>query len=206
MGAGYGAGANASMGFNAAGGIMQAGSSLIQGLAANSYYKQMASSAEAQARLGELAAERENEYTATAAAHEAAKLNSENAKIMAAQRAAFAANGITGSVTGEDLITDSLDSWSKDKAAMRYNTDVKQKETTKAARLNSINLESQAAQYRIAGKNAKTSGIVGAGAGLLNTAGMVAGQWYDYKTRYTRKTENQMPQNTGLVANPYLYA
>jgi hypothetical protein len=172
------------MGLTAAGGIMSAGSSIMQGLAADNYYRQMAASAQSQARLGAIAAEQENEYTAREAAYETQRLNADNAKIMAAQRAAFAANGLTGSVMAEDLIAGSIDAWAKDKEAIRYSAAAKQFETTKAAKINAINLNSQAAQYRIAGSNAKTSGLIGAAGGLLGTAGQVAGQWYQYKNDY----------------------
>jgi len=110
------------------------------------------------------------------AARDTLQLRREANRTIGSQRAAMAANGVSG-VTAEDVITDTLSEADIDASAIRYNADMK-----------TYNARVEAAGYRTKGAQAKASGDVTAYNTLLGTATSVAGSWLAYSQTSMGKT------------------
>lgn len=198
-------GAVGGMGAQALGGIMQAGGAYSGGLAQQGYYNAAAQNALAQARLGEIAAERQVAYDNDAAVRQMQEISRSGRQTFGAQKAAMAASGMDlSSGSAQEVFLDGLRAENEDLSAVSYQAERSAYEARLQARLNSIDAQSQATQARIAGKSAKRAGVMSAAGTLLSTAGTVAGQWYQYKQMYGQNAPGKWTQRDGAEFADYL--
>ena len=146
-------------GLMAAGGILQAGNSIAQGRAQSAYYNAQAQSALDQARLNEIAADRQVSYDMQAAAAQQQRVIEDERQSFGSMLAAMAAGGM------------STLSGSAQNLALSLN-----------AELATYGAQAQAAQLRSAASSAKTAGYIGAAGSLLGTASQLAWMYGQPKT------------------------
>lgn len=96
----------------------------------------------------------------------------QNARIQAKQRAAFAANGVVGD-TGSPLLVE---------AATAGNLEMGALETQRQGNIRAGQYRQQAELDRMSGKAARTAGNLNTAATLLQGAGSAASQYANYKT------------------------
>lgn len=163
-------------GIAVAGAGMSAFAPYQEGQMANKYYQSAADNNVQQANRV-LSTSAKNQNLVQDAAKEQGKLQSaESSRTLAAQRVAMAASGIgAGSVTGEALALDSYNKAKMDEAAIRYNADAKTWAMQNEATDTAWALNTQADQYRLAGRNAKKSGNIKALTSLLGSASQYKG-------------------------------
>ena len=175
----------AMMGMKALSGATSAYGAIAQGQAQQRYYNMSADAAEHQARLNEIAAERANlaEHRQMSAA--SALINEKGKRVFGAQLAAASASGADISASGSifDAISASARAEAADKSMLEYNASAARSERDLQTKLNNINLQNQAAQARLAGKNAKTSAYMNAFNGILQTGATMASTWYANKPK-----------------------
>lgn len=177
----------------AAGGISAYGQ-IQQGKSQSKMYRYQASLAQQQADITRKYAEEQKKSVQqaaeaqitgiqTQAAEESKNLSREISQLTGSQRAAIGYLGI-GGATAEDILNDTFTRSRADQAAIRYNANVKSWGVNEQARreiwsigeqakFNAFALESEAAQYGAAAKNAKRSANIGAFSTILETAGAV---------------------------------
>ena len=96
------------------------------------------------------------------------------AQLSASQRAALAANGITG-VTSEDITLDTANKAKMDEMAIRHNADLQSWSAKNQGIYENWQSQAQATQYDAAAKNAKKASKIGIFSTLLGGAAQVAG-------------------------------
>jgi hypothetical protein len=173
------------MGMQALSGAMGAYGAIAQGQAQAGYYDMQASAAEHQAWLNDIAAERANLAAHNQMSADYALISERGKRTFGAQRAAAAASGadVSNSASIFDVISDSARAESADKGMLEYNAAAARSERDLQTKLNKISLQNQAAQARIAGRNAKTSAYMNAFNGILQTGATVASTWYANKPK-----------------------
>lgn len=145
-----------------------------QGKANQRMNEYQAATNEAQADLVERNANQNITLTQDMAKNESKSLAAKTMEVQGLQKAALAANGVSG-VTAADISNDTISKADLDQQAIRYNADIKSYATKTDATNQSWALKSQAKQFRQAGKNAADAGNIAATSTLLNTATAVAG-------------------------------
>ncbi len=145
---------------NMAGGVFTALQQAQQGRQQQQYDNFLANQSEAQARAVGLQS-----------ALDTAQLQEQGNQLAARQLAAMAGNGVdVGSVTMQDILSDTAYKVSLDELAVKY-----------GANLQIQDLLNQANLQRYAGRNAAQTGRMSAFNTLLGTAGQVYDSWYQYK-------------------------
>lgn len=195
-------------------GLLQAAGAVTQGDAQSNYYSAQADSVRNQARLSELAAERQIAYDTEEKAGRIELLRGETERLVGSQLAAMAASGMSlTSGSAADLVADSLRSGRRDIAAVSQTYADRAHETRLAAKLASIDAEAQAKQLKISGQSARRAGWISAGGSLLGTASQVAMQYrpktparttgYDYDkdplAKNIRSAANKWPWRQGGI-------
>lgn len=100
------------------------------------------------------------------------ELATNQAEFNAAQQADAAGAGVSGG-TLEDISNTTYSKEKLDEMALRYNADTQSWETTESAKNANWAAQSQANQYKVAGKNAKKAGTINAFGTLLGTAASI---------------------------------
>lgn len=172
----------AAMGLQAAGGAVGAYGSMAMGKAQASYYGFLSNQSRLEGTLAKAAGERQAADIEKSAGYTEEILARNESKAMGAQRAAFAANGIAGSVTAQDIAKSSMTAAELDKEAVRFNADSKARAAVLQGDMAAFNYDSQATGYELAGANAMTAGKLNATATALGTSGSLASEWYRYKS------------------------
>ncbi len=164
----------AAIGLQVAGSAFAADSAQQAGKAQEGYYRYLASTSDANANLTELGGKVQSRSIQDAAAAEYVQ-NLRNVKrVEGSQRAGFAANGIAGSVTAEDIARDTNNTAKLDEMAITYNADTQSSEVLRQAGITAMNQRSEAAGYRMAGSQARIAGNRSAIASLIGGASSVA--------------------------------
>ncbi len=166
------------MGIQAAGMAYSAMSNYQQGIAQKNYYDYAATQSEKQAILAEKQGVQAADNARDVGAESTKSFKRQAAQLEGAQKVAIGANLGSGSKTAEQIVGDTFDKEKMDEMAIKYNADVEAWRAVNEANLKSFDLRSQAAGYRMAGKQAKKAGKIGAINDLLSGAGQVAGTWY----------------------------
>lgn len=157
-----------------ASGIGQAFSEKAASRAEAGYMDLLAQFAEGNARLVELAGERQASNVKDAAAFKFRSLLRDNARIRGTQRAAFAAKGTSGTVTAQDIARDTDARAQLDEDALRFNADSASEEILRTAGIEAFNLRTQAGGHRVAARNRRRAGDRAFFGTLLGTATSVA--------------------------------
>lgn len=173
MGAG-----GAALGLQAAGGAVGAYGAMESGRAQAAYYGFLGSQNRIQAQMAKATGERQASDIEQAAGYDQEIMARNAAKVMGAQRAAFAANGIAGSVTAQDITNDTLDKAALDREAVRFNADSKANAARLAGANAAFNYQTQSAEDAMAGTNAMSAARWNAAATVLGSGGSLASQWY----------------------------
>lgn len=142
-----------------------------EGKATDRYYQAQADANNQQARILENRAQRQSELIQDSAKAQGKQLAIENAQLRGSQAAILAANGIdASSVTGTDIISDTISKQKLDEATLRLNADYRSYETMEQGRFDAFKLNTEAQQLRMAGKNAKLAGRNRAFSTLISNA------------------------------------
>ena len=170
-------------GLMAAGGILQAGNSIVQGRAQSAYYNAQAQSALDQARLNELSADRQVNYDMQAAADRQQRVIEDERQSFGSMLAAMAAGGMsTLSGSAQHLALSSLRNRNRDLQNISTNAARAAYQTRLNAELDTYGAQAQAAQLRSAASSANTAGYIGAAGSLLGTASQLAWAFGQPKT------------------------
>lgn len=170
-------------GLMAAGGILQAGNSIVQGRAQSAYYNAQAQSALDQARLNELSVGRQVNYDMQAAADRQQRVIEDERQSFGSMLAAMAAGGMsTLSGSAQHLALSSLRNRNRDLQNISTNAARAAYQTRLNAELDTYGAQAQAAQLRAAASSAKTAGYIGAAGSLLGTASQLAWAFGQPKT------------------------
>ena len=150
----------------------------VQEATARRQYAEMQQKAIGEAALANISAEQ------VAAAEESRRLFGDVAELSGAQRATIGALGI-GGVTAADIAVSTFDKSQLDQLAIRYNANVRSWQISEEAKrgvwtigeetkMKAWSLESEASQYRLAGKQARRAAGIGVATTLLSTAASMA--------------------------------
>lgn len=169
------------MGIQAASAGYSAIASYNQGLAQKNYYDYAAKQSDKQADLAIQQGTQAADAARDVGAETTKSFKRQAARLEGAQRVAIGANLGGGSKTAEQIVADTFDKEKMDEMAIKYNADVEAWRAANEANLKAFDLRSQAEGQRIAGKEAKRAGKIGAINDLLSGAGQVAGTWYANK-------------------------
>lgn len=169
-------------GIQAAGAGLSAYGNYRQGIAQKKYYENQAAASELEANLTEKAGQQEATFAENEGASQGLALARKSAELRGTQRAALAGSGIAGSVTANDIATDTESKINLDKMAIKYNADLKAWKADQDARNRAHALRQQAIGYKIASKESEKAGKIGAATSLLGGAAQVA----DTTARYSR--------------------
>lgn len=165
-------------GFAIGAGAMSAMSAYSAGTASQAYYNNQAATLEANARLGEQAAQRQIKYDLQTAAQQVKNIRRAGRKNYGKQLVAAVASGQDlSSVSFQDVVLDSARAEQEDIDLIKRQAAHRADEMMLQAKLNTIDAQNQATQARIAGKLAKKSGRLNAYSSMLSTAASVAGMW-----------------------------
>ena len=151
-----------------------------QGQAQKRMYNYQAAVAQEQARQAELTAATNVKLTQFQASQDAKQLRRKYSLVYGTQKASLAAQGISGSVTAEDIQTDTLNTEIEDLDNIRYNADLKSWNIKNQAAGEAWGLRTQANQFTYAGKNAAKAGTVGMAGTIFSTAGQAATSGYNF--------------------------
>lgn len=191
------------VGTQIAGGVYSAYGAENEGIAQEGYYRYLAGQADSNARLTELAGERQARSIKDAAHLEYGRLKRSQLQLEGSQKAALGAQGISGSVTAEDIARDTMNAERLDEMAIRFNADSQADEVVRQAQINAIGLRTEAEGYRTAGGNARRAGRRNAYASIIGSATAVAGT---FAAAYPGGTSVPRTQSAGGVrsASPKL--
>ena len=166
----------------AVGAGLSAYSQYQEGKASKNYYDYLAGTSKSNAMLARTAGEVEAKSIGAQEMQQVGQIHEQGREVVGAQKAALASGGAgVGSKTGEQLVSDTLTKVDLDEQALRYNADLRMKNARIGAESQALNEESQAYGYKIAGRNAKKAGTIGAYTSLLSGAGNVAALNYKVK-------------------------
>lgn len=189
-------------GLMAAGGILQAGNSIAQGRAQSAYYNAQAQSALDQARLNEIAADRQVSYDMQAAAAQQQRVIEDERQSFGSMLAAMAAGGMsTLSGSAQNLALSSLRNRNRDLENISTQVTRSAYETRLNAELATYGAQAQAAQLRSAASSAKTAGYIGAAGSLLGTASQLAWMYGQPKTPKATLNEADKKDFNGFLKN-----
>jgi hypothetical protein len=142
----------------------------------NTLYQNQAAYRLQQAEQAKKAADRNITTTQMQASQEAKTLAAKAGAVEGTQKATLAASGVgSGSVTAEDVITDTFDRAKLDEIALRYNADSRSEEYENQGRNGIWTAQAEGVQLRAAGKNAVREAKVNQASTALSTATSVAG-------------------------------
>lgn len=173
-----GAAAGAVVGMQAVGGAVGAYGALQQGKSQAAYYAFMGNQANQEAGLAEAVGDRRAADTEKAASFSEDIAARNEAKALGGQRAAEGANGIGGSVTAQNIASDTIDKAELDKEAIRFNADTKASAAKTDAAMSAYGLRTQASEDQIAGTDAVDASRLNAASSILGSAGSLASMWY----------------------------
>lgn len=157
----------------AASSATQAYGQFQEGIANSKYYGYMSEQSRQEGELAVARGQRQSELIQDTASQEGRKLKVGQAGFNASQKAALAAQGVTG-VTAQDIVSDTVNQEYLDEQALRYNADTKSYEVTEGAKYQKYAADVQADQYSYASKYAKKAGKMKAFTTLLGTAASTA--------------------------------
>lgn len=155
------------LGSNIGGMLMQSGAQVQGGFADFYNNKFAAQNANRNGAFGLTSAALENNYLMDAAASQNKQISNEAASFSASQKAAIAASGFDNSAGEERLIMDTKYKAKEEKRILLQNALSRTFENTKAAKIQAINMQTQAKLNEIAGKSARITGFINAGASAL---------------------------------------
>ena len=159
-------------------GLYTAGQIQEEGKATRNYYNLQADTAEKNADIVEMQADRKVSNIQDKAALETRKFDDQVKSLEGSQRVAMAASGMgAGSVSAEDITRDTMSKAALDKALIRYNADMESDNTTREAKFEAGNMRIQAKQLRYAGKMAQKSAKMNSYTSLFNTATQTGTNW-----------------------------
>ncbi len=177
-GAGVTAGMSIAAGTAITAGVVGAGVSAYgqyqQGVAQKKMYDYQQKSQELQANYDLKIGQAQAEADETTGSLQMKQLVQNQAELEGSQRAAEGAAGTAGSVNAENIATSTFTKQQLDQQMLRYNTDIKAWSATESAKGAAWNARTQAEQYGIAGKNARTAGELSATGTILGEATSVA--------------------------------
>lgn len=189
----------AMFGLQALGGYYQAEAERQAGEAKQRYYDFLAGQNEAQAVTVQKRGEEQATAISGTSAVDESNLDRNANRVVGQQRAALGASGVTAdSVTAEDISRDTSKTHALDKAALRYDADSKIWAARTAAEDTAKGLRDQAAQFRVAGANARSGADVAANASLLGSATSVADTWY----RFSQAGGGRSPGSVKVKTRP----
>lgn len=145
------------------------------------YYRYLAEQNERLAETEERTAEQKTSIAQNEAAQRAKELKGDVSRVKGAQKAAMAAMGIAGSVTGEEILLDTTNRARMDEYSIRYNADIQSWAAKKEAVEKGWALRNQATLYRFAGKQARTAAAINMTSTLLGTASSIVGMKFPTK-------------------------
>jgi hypothetical protein len=153
------------------------------GKAQQDYYNAIAANNEVAAEQAIKAGAIRENMTQYQAGLDTARLQRDASSLRARQTAVATAMGVgSGSVTSEDISTDTLSKQRMDELAIRYNADVEGWGAKTSAQNEAWDLKNQAGFNRMAGVNARTVGKNNAMASLIGGATSMASTAYGYST------------------------
>ena len=168
----------ASMAVTAVGALQSSQGAMATGKSQRDYYNYIADQNKQQAetaiKIGEARSNASQDYGAI----EASGAGKRAASISASQTAAQAANGVAGSVTAADVLSDTATKANMDQQLIRYNADQKSWEAKTNADYQSWDYRNQEGQNRVAGKNAYNAAKIQSRTSLLQGAGSVLNSAY----------------------------
>lgn len=165
-------------GFAIGSGIMGASSAYTAGRAEQANYDAQARNLEANAHLGELAAQRQIKYDLENTAAQVKNIRRAGRQNYAKQLVAAIGSGMDlSSVSLQDAVLDSQRAEQEDIDLIKRQAQQRAYETSLQAELNTIDAKSQAQQARIAGRYARKASRMNMYSSMLSSAAMVAGMW-----------------------------
>lgn len=168
----------AGTGFAIASGVMEAASAYNAGRAEQANYYVQAQNLENNARLGELAAQRQIKFDMQNTAQQVKNVRRAGRQTYAKQLVAATASGMDlTSVSFQDVVLDSQRAEQEDINLIKKQAAQRADEMALRAELNTIDAKKNAAQARIAGRLAKKTGRMNMYSSMLSSAAMVAGMW-----------------------------
>lgn len=172
----------ASMGAQAVGGAVQAKGILEKGMADENEANFLATQSEISANLAVNAGRRVSAGIQDNAAERSKSLLDNLSRLTGRQRAAAAATGAgAGSVTAQDIATDTATKSDLDQLAIRFNADAESAFAIEESNNKAWALREQAKLYRTSGKNARRASRVNAVSSLLGSASTVADSGIRYR-------------------------
>lgn len=160
---------------SALGGLFKGVGALKSGEASNNYYRDLADSAERQAKETEKTAGLNMKFSAEKQAKEAAALNRVGKEVAASQEAALASSGAgAGSVVSQDVVADTLTKKAMDEVLIANNADLERWSISRERDSKIAYLKDQARQYRSAGHNALEASGYDFWASILGSASSTA--------------------------------
>ena len=161
-----------------ASGVMGAASAYNAGRAEQANYYTQAQNLENNARLGELAAQRQIKFDMQNTAQQVKNVRRAGRQTYAKQLVAATASGMDlSSVSFQDVVLDSQRAEQEDINLIKKQAAQRADEMALQAELNTIDAKKNAAQARIAGRLAKKTGRMNMYSSMLSSAAMVAGMW-----------------------------
>ena len=155
----------------------QAGATLLgaygqiqQGKADSKYYKYMAAVSRENAKLAEASGKAEIYQLGSAEFQNMQQLESRKRETIGSQKAALATGAGMGSKTAEQIVSDTVNKTEMDEQVLRYNTDLRMKNTLLKSKTEAMNYEAQAGGYDVAAKNARSASKWNAASTILGGA------------------------------------
>ena len=168
------------MALTAAAGVTAAYGKREEGISQANQYRYAASVMDRQAEATRRTADINKSQVQYGASLQAKSLGEKVAEVTGAQKAAIGANIGGGSVTGADIIKDTMTKSKMDELAIRYNAEQKNWGIENEAQNEIWSLNTQKKQYLQAAKNARRAGNIGAMTSLLSTATSTASAYNKY--------------------------
>lgn len=163
------------LGATAASGVYSAYSSIQSGNAQSKMYEYQADQLNQQKTLAQQTADLNSKLNQDTASQQGKQLMNQTKELYGSQKATLAAQGVGGgSVTAEDIMSNTFNKAKLDQIALRYNADVKSWEYQNEAKNQIWGLTNQQNYLNTAAKNAKKAGYSNATSTLLMTAASMA--------------------------------
>jgi len=163
-------------GASLAGGLLSAYGANQSGKSESKYYNYLAGLSEQNAKLSEAKGESDIHAVGAQEFQGVKDIHTKERETIGSQKASLVSGAGVGSKTAEQIVSDTETKTNLDEMALRYNADTEMKNIKIGADTEAFNYRTQAAGYKVAGKNAKAasklqamSSILGGGTSAANT-------------------------------------
>ena len=163
------------MAVQAVAGAYQAYTQVQAGKAQNSYYQYLADTSIAQGKAVQAQKDKQSELVQDKASQDVKQQAIEGMEFASKQKAMDIASGGGGTGSSQDIAIDTMNKQNLDEAMLRHNADIKSWELDTEGKYAMWEANSQANQYRFAGKQAKSAANKAAFSTVLSTAASIAG-------------------------------